>query len=186
MWWFALAALADEGGFNTEPLFRAGLVWQPGEAHPFGAVAGVGLLYALGDHCSWSEDDCRGSALWPLAGPLVEIDWRGGERFGTSLVALVGGGRVDMHQFGFFPVTTGFVSVGGRLGVDTGPALDLGVELQQGLSVNQRVSEFGVHTWGVPFLQLTGHGRATWGRDGWSGLRVDFGLQGTVLGSDYS
>lgn len=116
-WLMSTVAFAEQEP-NSELVVALALVRAGGADHRWGVELGASELVALGDHCSWSEADCRDGPLWPLGGARAALRWRGRDRLGVTGELLAGVGLVEMHQFGFLPDLTGLAAIGadGELG----------------------------------------------------------------------
>lgn len=143
-------AFAEPGDPNRAPQVTLALVRQ---GSGWGVEFGAGMLYALGDHCTWRETDCRRSDPWALAGPRVAASWRGGARFGLWVDGMAGGGAVDMHQVAFFPTASVFATAG--LGWEVGEPLGwtIGATASKSLSLTVPAGA-GMRTLGEPALAL--------------------------------
>jgi len=191
----AAPAHADDP-LNHEWMLHLQLVHATGQAQPWGVRLGASDLYAIGDHCSYRETDCRSgrglaASLWPLAGAAGSLEWRGGPRLAVELSAEGGLGSLDMHQYGFIPYWQAIVAPGFRYSVDQGPMLALRGYLSKSLSARfftPDTQSYRVNSLEVLDLRVdlgTGWGGRALSDSGWAPPVLAVGLQSATMAGDF-
>jgi hypothetical protein len=175
--WIAAAALADP---NSEPELAIAVTHAWG-APIWGVRASAGVLMGL-DRCGRSgAGGCAGD-LHAVGGPVVRLDWRGRTRFGVEADGMIGGGLVEMHGGGFFPLSVLLVGAGPRLD-ETGIGLSTWGQAQQALGFSVAEGQ-GHRDLGFKPVALTVEGTVVWGLDAWY-PSVAAGLQGSFWVFDF-